>query len=142
VATIWPPIHDHGIFHNIFKSGQVDCYDLKKILKPAQVTVILPIYNEQSSIQATFDAVSIYVKSHPNYDFIFVSDGSTDQTKDILERQIESTQIRQIHLLAYSQRVGKGYAVRQGIEVADGQYICFLDGDLAYSLDLSRSHDC
>jgi dolichyl-phosphate beta-glucosyltransferase len=99
------------------------------------VSVILPVHNEQSCIGRTFDAVLDYSRSHPGYRFIFVSDGSSDRTEKILNHRIAGTETTQIQLLAYSNRGGKGYAVRCGVEIADGDYICFLDGDLAYSLD-------
>jgi glycosyltransferase involved in cell wall biosynthesis len=99
------------------------------------VSVILPVYNEQSCIGSTFDAVLDYSRLHPTYQFIFVNDGSNDQTQRILEQRIAGAETEQIQLCAYPDRGGKGYAVRRGIENADGDYICFIDGDLAYSLD-------
>jgi len=98
-------------------------------------SIILPMYNEQACIDQTFDAVLTYADAHPNYDFIFVNDGSTDNTAALLQARIAQSENDRILLLSYPQRGGKGYAVRRGIEVADGDYVCFLDGDLAYSLD-------
>ncbi|MGA7936883.1 MAG: glycosyltransferase, partial [Kovacikia sp.] len=99
------------------------------------VSVVLPIYNECACIHATFDAVLDYTECHPFYHFIFVNDGSADETAQILEGRITASQTFQIKLISYPQRRGKGYAVKQGMEFAGGDYICFLDGDLAYSLD-------
>lgn len=100
------------------------------------VSIIIPIYNEQSCIGYTFDAVLDYSRSHPTYQFIFVNDGSVDQTQKILEQRIAGAETDdQIQLCTYPDRGGKGYAVRRGIKVANGDYICFIDGDLAYSLD-------
>ena len=100
-----------------------------------EVSVILPVYNEQASIQTTFEALLRYLPDHPNYRFIFVNDGSRDRTKDILAAGLYATQARQIELLSYSPRAGKGYAIRRGIEYTDSDIICYLDGDLTYSLD-------
>ena len=100
-----------------------------------QVTVIMPVYNEQACISATFDAVLEHCQSHPDYCFIFVNDGSSDRTQQILEQRIADSQIEQIQLLSYGDRGGKGHAVKMGVYLADADYICFLDGDLAYSLD-------
>lgn len=99
------------------------------------VSVILPVYNEQSCIGGTFDAVLNYSRLHPTYQFIFVSDGSSDQTQRILEQRIAGAEAEQIQLYAYPDRGGKGYAVHRGIEISSGDYICFMDGDLAYSLE-------
>ncbi len=97
--------------------------------------IIMPVYNEQLCIRTTFDAVLEYCQSHPDYHFIFVNDGSSDRTQEILEQQIADSQTEQIQLLSYGDRGGKGHAVKMGIYRADADYVCFLDGDLAYSLD-------
>jgi len=113
-------------------------------LKPIEVkespgvrhaSIILPIYNEQACIEHTFRAVLEYADTHPTYDFIFVNDGSTDQTAALLEAQIRSCKCDRVFLISYPHRGGKGYAVRRGVEIAGGDFVCFLDGDLAYSLD-------
>ncbi len=103
--------------------------------RACHASIILPIYNEQACIQHTFDAVFAYAEQHPTYDFIFVNDGSTDRTAGLLEARLAAAQCDRIYLVSYPQRSGKGYAVRRGVEAATGDYICFLDGDLAYSLD-------
>lgn len=100
-----------------------------------QATIILPVYNEQAGIDATFDAVLEYCQSHADYCFIFVNDGSSDRTQKILEQRMDDLQTEQIQLLSYGDRGGKGYAVKTGVYLANTDYVCFLDGDLAYSLD-------
>ncbi|PZV17555.1 MAG: glycosyl transferase [Leptolyngbya sp.] len=100
-----------------------------------QVAIIMPVYNEQACISPTYDAVLAYCQSHPDYCFIFVNDGSSDRTQQILEQRIAESQTEQIQLLSYGDRGGKGYAVRMGVYLANTEYVCFLDGDLAYSLD-------
>lgn len=99
------------------------------------VAVILPVYNEQAAIRRTFAAILEYLPTHPNYTFIFVNDGSCDRTKDIIYSGIAATQTKQIQLLSYHPNVGKGYAIQRGVEYADSDIICYLDSDLAYSLD-------
>ena len=100
-----------------------------------EVSIVLPVYNESADIRTTFEAVRGFSIQHPSYRFIFVNDGSTDETKWILESQIEKTKTASIELVSYENCRGKGWAVKQGVELADGEYVCFIDGDLAYSLD-------
>lgn len=101
-----------------------------------RVCVILPVYNEQACIRRTFKAILQYLATHPDFTFIFVNDGSNDRTKQILATGIHAVKTPQIHFLSYHPRVGKGYAIRRGVEYAtDGDLICYLDGDLAYSLE-------
>jgi dolichyl-phosphate beta-glucosyltransferase len=97
--------------------------------------VVLPVYNEQACINSTFDAILDYVKCHPAYVFLFVNDGSSDRTEQILRQRIALAKTSQIQLLSYRDRGGKGYAIKQGIAAAKQEFVCFTDGDLAYSLD-------
>ncbi len=76
-----------------------------------------------------------YLQTHPNYTFIFVDDGSSDRTKYIISSGIHLTKTRQIQLLSYRPRARKGHAISRGVDYAQSDYVCFLDGDLAYSLD-------
>jgi glycosyltransferase involved in cell wall biosynthesis len=107
----------------------------KGTVRHCLVSVILPIYNEVECIEQTFDAVLNYAKEHPAYQFIFVNDGSSDRTQELLEKKLGATEAEQIRLISYHDRRGKGHAVKIGVECAEGTYICFIDGDLAYSLD-------
>ncbi|GAP94522.1 glycosyltransferase [Leptolyngbya sp. NIES-2104] len=100
----------------------------------AQVSIVLPVYNEQACIRRTFEAVLRYLETHPNFTFIFVNDGSSDRTKEIITAGIHLAKTPQIRLISYHPRAGKGYAIRRGVEYAEGDLICFLDSDLAYSL--------
>lgn len=99
------------------------------------LSVILPVYNESGCINVTFESVLEYSKIHPFYQFIFVNDGSTDDTQHILETKIaEAGKNHHIYLISYKQNQGKGYAIKKGVESSFGDYICFIDSDLAYSL--------
>lgn len=100
-----------------------------------QVAVILPVYNEQACIRQTFEAVLRYSIQHPNFLFVFVDDGSIDRTKQLISDGIRVSRTKQIQLLSYRRRAGKGYAIRRGVEYVDRDLICFIDGDLAYSLN-------
>lgn len=96
---------------------------------------MLPVYNEEACLDATFDAVLKYARRHSTYQFIFVNDGSVDRTQEILEKKLALYQTEQILLVSYARCQGKGHAVKTGIALAEGDYVCFLDSDLAYSLD-------
>ncbi|MBW4592571.1 MAG: glycosyltransferase [Brasilonema angustatum HA4187-MV1] len=99
------------------------------------ISIIVPVYNEAQCIVSTFSSVLQFAVNKPWYDFIFVDDGSTDRTREILESQITLFNSKQISLLSYKAHRGKGYAVKTGVLYANSDYICFFDGDLAYSLD-------
>lgn len=100
-----------------------------------KISAIVPVYNEAECIEKTFAAVLEYLDKRPYYSFLFVNDGSTDKTKEIIESKINGLSSSRINLISYDNRQGKGYAVNKGVQYADGDYICFIDSDLAYSLD-------
>ncbi len=100
-----------------------------------QVSVILPVYNEAKCIEKTLSSVLLFGQEKPNYNFIIVNDGSTDNTKEILERNLAITKASNVNLISYERNQGKGYAVRLGVSYAKGDYICYIDSDLAYSLE-------
>ena len=99
------------------------------------ISVILPVYNEEKCIASTLESVVKFARNHPYYQFVFVDDGSSDKTKEILESKINLLHNINVSLISYKNHHGKGYAVKTGVLYAKSDYICFLDGDLAYSLD-------
>jgi glycosyltransferase involved in cell wall biosynthesis len=100
-----------------------------------KIAVILPVYNEANCIEQTFDRILEFTQKNHAYNFIIVNDGSTDNTLQIVENKLQGFPTRHIKLISYSNRQGKGYAVKKGCEDADADCICFMDGDLAYSLE-------
>jgi glycosyltransferase involved in cell wall biosynthesis len=97
--------------------------------------IILPVFNERSTIEAVVDSVAEYAVHSPLYYFLFVDDGSNDGTSDILARVINRHHLKNIAFLRCEQNRGKGHAVRVGFEMAEADILCFMDGDLAYSFD-------
>jgi dolichyl-phosphate beta-glucosyltransferase len=103
--------------------------------RTATVTVILPVYNEEKCIANTLKSVIQFAKVKPHYQFIFVDDGSSDRTPQILQSQISALKNLNICACFNSHNQGKGYAVKTGILQANSEFVCFLDADLAYALD-------
>jgi glycosyltransferase involved in cell wall biosynthesis len=106
-----------------------------------RVGVILPVYNESALIPLTFHHVEEFARTHPDFSFLFVDDGSRDNTPEILRSLIARSDIGaqsdhpRVALLAYTPNAGKGHAVKTGVESLASELILFTDGDLAYSLD-------
>lgn len=89
---------------------------------PARISCIVCAYNEADRIRHILDAVY----RHPMlYEIIVVNDGSTDDTEAMLANYPE------IRVLSYSPNRGKTYAMEQGVAAAGGDYLMFLDADLA-----------
>lgn len=97
------------------------------------ITVVLPVYNEAATLDATLDAVFAFSGEHPGARFVFVSDGATDETNAILARRLQGQD--RVTALIYEHNRGKGYAIAYAIERIRAPLVMFMDGDLAYGLD-------
>lgn len=95
------------------------------------LSIIIPAYNEETRIEATLTAVSNFLTSQPYaHEILVVDDGSTDATKEAVERHAAHPAI--IHLPVNS---GKGFAVRTGMLAAKGDYRLFMDADSSISIE-------
>ncbi len=88
---------------------------------PIRVSTIIPVYNGEYTIARAID--SALAQDFAGQEIIVVNDGSTDNTKGVLERY--GDKIRIIH---QSNR-GTSLARNSGIACARGEYIAFLDAD-------------
>ena len=83
-------------------------------------SIIVPVYNEEGNIGELIDKISLYISEHD--EIIIVNDGSIDNT----ESEIKT---RSCVLITLKKNMGKGFAMRAGIEKAKGDYIIFMGGD-------------
>ncbi len=97
-------------------------------------SIVIPCFNESLNILRLFSEVDKYIVKNTCLEVIFVDDGSTDNTK-ILLQQFKDTHNNSISVISYPENKGKGFAVRTGVLSARGNWIIILDADLAVSLD-------
>lgn len=91
-----------------------------------QLTVIIPVYNEQTTI---LEIVSRVQATGLVHEIIIVDDGSQDGTREIL-KQFDGSE--NVHVILHSKNMGKGAAVRTGIQSATGDVLLIQDADLEY----------
>lgn len=95
-----------------------------------QLSIVIPVYNEESSIDLFLECINRVVNKLPRIDieFLFIDDGSTDHTLDaLLKHQAQDTRIIIIEL---SRNFGKEAALSAGLQAANGQIIIPIDIDL------------
>ena len=88
---------------------------------PIELSVIVPLYNEERTIIKTLNRISETKKQDFIYEVIVINDGSTDNSLSLLEQNKDLYN----HLITYEKNNGKGHAVLKGLEAAKGKYIIF-----------------
>jgi glycosyltransferase involved in cell wall biosynthesis len=81
-------------------------------VKPDAVTLVVPCYNEASRLSP--ESFVGHLRSHPAVRFVFVDDGSTDETPGVL-RQLVAAGGGAAEVLTLPKNLGKGEAVRRGV---------------------------
>lgn len=90
----------------------------------SKVSIILPVYNVQDYLETSIQ--SVLSQTHTSFELIIVNDGSTDSSLEIC-RHYANTDNR-IKLIDKSNG-GLSSARNAGLDVADGDYVYFLDSD-------------
>ena len=92
------------------------------------LSLIIPCLNEEASIPLFYKNVLLVFENFDfKYEFIFVDDGSQDNTLHILKELSEKDSC--VHYVSFSRNFGKEAALLAGMQVAKGDYIVTLDVD-------------
>lgn len=93
------------------------------------ISAVVPAYNEEESIEAFYDVlIPNLIKNDKEYEVIFVDDGSTDKTLEILKGL--SSKNKNVKILSFRQHRGKAECLTSGFRAAIGDLIVTLDADL------------
>jgi GalNAc5-diNAcBac-PP-undecaprenol beta-1,3-glucosyltransferase len=95
--------------------------------KSQQVSIIIATYNRAHLISKTLD--SIICQSHKNWECIIIDDGSTDNTKEILQPYLLKDPRIKYYERTIDHKKGLPGCRNQGLELANGEYIIFFDDD-------------
>lgn len=102
-----------------------------KNTKLHHIEVILPVYNEVQNILPLvkqLDTVQEKLSTQASLSYLFINDGSTDGSKELLERLFkEREDIRVVNLI---HNFGHGAALSAGIDYFEGDIAVFMDADL------------
>lgn len=91
------------------------------------VSVVVPVFNEATRIVDNLDLLTSELEDvFENFEILVVSDGSNDGTAyKVLQFRYPG-----LRLLANDQNLGKGASLRRGFQMAQGEYIFFIDGGM------------
>ena len=97
-----------------------------------KVSIIVPAYNEEASLQKLYESICQLADSLPAYDveLLFVNDGSTDTTQAIIASL--AAQDRRVAFVELSRNFGKEAAMLAGFDHATGHCAVVIDADLQH----------
>lgn len=97
-------------------------------LEKPNISVIMPAYNESGNIESVISkAIPVLDTFAEEYEIIVVNDGSTDETKELLDTLAKSNpHLRVVH---HPQNHGYGSAIRSGLKESRLDYIFITDSD-------------
>lgn len=94
-----------------------------------ELSVVLPVYNEAESLEPLWaELVEVLPKVADSAEVIFVDDGSTDGSVDVLYRLAKDD--RRVRLLRFETNAGLSAAFYAGLQAARGRVIATMDSDL------------
>ncbi|SIT13034.1 glycosyltransferase family 2 protein [Belliella pelovolcani] len=98
------------------------------------ISVIVPVYNEQESLPELNNWISRVMQDHGfSYEVIFVNDGSTDDSWVVIEELSKTNPY--IKAINFTRNYGKSAALDMGFSKADGEVVITMDADLQDSPD-------
>ncbi len=99
--------------------------------RSVELSIVVPMYNEGEAVSQNVKRfVEALQKLDINWELIPVNDGSTDDTKEQLEK-IKADNDR-VHYSSYDTNRGRGYALRTGINASSGKYVITIEADVSY----------
>jgi glycosyltransferase involved in cell wall biosynthesis len=98
------------------------------------ISVVIPLLNEDESLQELYDwIVRIVQSNHYSYEILFIDDGSTDSSWETIQRL--SNKDSNVKGIQFQTNYGKSQALNAGFEIAQGDVIITMDADLQDSPD-------
>lgn len=100
-----------------------------------KLSIVIPAYNEEHRIDKTLPLIIEYAKNFSKkfnieVEIITVNDGSKDNTLSVLDQFKE-----EIKIVSYSPNMGKGHALKEGMKIANGDFIYMADADLSTPIE-------
>jgi glycosyltransferase involved in cell wall biosynthesis len=96
------------------------------------LSVIIPAFDEENTVTLVLDRVTGLELEGTRLEVVVVNDGSSDGTAGVVEEYIDAHSAHNVRLVNQPRNLGKGAAIRKGIEEASGDFLVIQDADLEY----------
>lgn len=96
------------------------------------IDIVVPCYNESEVLNLFFKETTAVINNIRNYNFnfIFVDDGSKDETINIIKELADSNQ--NVKYISFSRNFGKEAGMYAGLKYSSGDYVIIMDADLQH----------
>ncbi|MCI6244961.1 MAG: glycosyltransferase family 2 protein [Eubacterium sp.] len=96
-----------------------------------KLSLVVPCYNEEGNVEKFYSEVKkAFEGKVEDYEFVFVNDGSKDETYNKLKKLYDEHKESQIQVLSFSRNFGKEAAIYAGLNSVKGDLVCLIDADL------------
>ena len=92
------------------------------------ISVVIPVYNEQESIEILYSELYIVLEKYQTWEIIFIDDGSTDQSFSIIQKIAKKD--NHVTIIRLNKNYGKADALSIGFKQSKGDIIITMDADL------------
>lgn len=97
-------------------------------MKTEKVSIVTPCYNGEKYLERFLK--SILNQSYGNIELIFINDGSTDHTEEIIKKYKEEFDLHNIGLTyLFQENEGQAAALNNGLKYVQGDYLLCMDSD-------------
>jgi dolichol-phosphate mannosyltransferase len=97
------------------------------IMSSHTLSIIVPAMNEDENINPLIDEILAATTDLPLLEIVYVDDGSTDRTLDVLRTRQQTTPT--LRILRHEKNAGQSAAMMTGARAARGTLLIFMDGD-------------
>lgn len=105
-------------------------------IKSYAISLVIPCYNESEHLADSLPRVlNVLKKLKKSFEIIIIDDNSHDNTSEIIKKFIQKYKTSNIQFIQHRKNVGRGGAVTEGLMLARGEIVGFIDIDLEISPD-------
>lgn len=103
-------------------------------MKKAMLSLVVPCLNEEEAAPIFYEESKKYIDKMisdgfiDSYEFIYIDDGSTDKTVEVIKSLKEKD--ASVHFVSFSRNFGKEAAIFAGLNKAKGDFVALMDVDL------------
>jgi len=101
---------------------------LKQKTKPYDLSIIIPVYNEEENIFHLINSINSALHNKKHYEIIFVNDGSTDKTQQFIRDVM--FQFNNVSCINHRNNKGQTASIMDGYNLAKAPIVITMDGDL------------